>query len=150
MDFMADPRKVEEWLAASYYLLHAFQPDVEATRKGIIMLAECENYHWKGKDMVHTGVFRKWWTELAMVYPLHVQKVMYFHTGLFMNLLMSTSKRFLPLSLRRRMTLGCQSGGETLDELFMVPDVPTAKRRLVIRLQHALRQHYANEASFAL
>ena len=150
MDVLRDPRKEKEWLAASYYLMHAFNLDLDATRRGLIILAECENYHWKGKDMVHAGAFRKWWSELALVYPLNVQKVKYFHTGLFMNLLMSTAKKFLPQSVQQRMELGCRSEGGRLDQLFMVPDKPTANQRLVMRLQDALKSHYENQATFVL
>lgn len=150
MGVLSDPHKVKDWLAGMYYLLHAFHPDMESTRKGLIILAECEDYHWRRKDMVHAGAFRKWWSELALVYPFNVQKVKYFHTGLFMNLLLSTARKFLPTAIQQRMEVGCQSEGGRLDELFMVPDVETANDRLVQRLQEALRIHFANEADFVL
>jgi hypothetical protein len=150
MGILRDPRKTKDWLAACYYLLQAFHPDFESTRKGLIILTECKDYHWKGHQMVHACLFRKWWTELALVYPFHVQKIKYFHTGLFINLLMSTAKKYLPTSILERLEIGCQSEGGRLDQIFMVPDVETANQRLVFRLQDTLKRYYANEASFVL
>lgn len=150
MTVLADPEKFKHWLAASYYMFHAFNPDFEATRNGLIILAECEGYHWKGRDMVHTKAFRQWWEELALVYPLYVQKVKYFHTGLFLNLLLSTARRFLPAHVRRRMDIGCRSEAGRLDEIFLQPNPDVANARLVGRLQEALQLYYRNEASFVL
>lgn len=150
MDVLSDPEKVKGLMGASYYQFHAFNPDFKATRKGLTYLVECEGYHWKGQDMVQTKVFRRWWEELALVYPFHVQKVKYFHTGLFLNLLMSTARRFLPRHVQRRMEIGCQSEGGRLDQMFLTPTAQVANNRLVGRLQKGLEKHYDNEAIFVL
>jgi len=150
MKVLSDPDKFKAWLASTYYLFHAFSPDFKATRNGLIILAECEGYHWKGAGMVQTKAFRKWWEDMALQYPLYVQRLKYFHSGLFLNLLLSTAKRFLPRHVQHRMEIGCQSEAGRLDTIFLQPTAEISAKRLVGRFQETLRQFYNNQESFAL
>ena len=69
--------------------------------------------------------------------------------GMFVNLMMSMVKQFLPTEMTERFQFGCMFN-DRLDKTFLVPDKTSAKARNYARIIEALTIRYENEATFRL
>ena len=134
------------YFRAAYFLTHLYFVDLKSIQQGGILFFECEGYDWhKHLDFAH---FKKTWTELSNVYPLNVRTIKFFNTGLFMNLVASMSKKFIPTRIRDRFEMGCKFEMGRLDHLYNQPNFEAAQDRLWLRIQIGLRQRYENEQHF--
>jgi len=95
------------------------------------------------------NAFRKVWLELGGAYPCTFQQIKYFHTGMFINLFYSMTKRVLPESLHSKFQVGCQFD-RRLDAIYMVPNVERASQRIIERFDESLKRRFDNVANFSL
>lgn len=139
---------LDTWMKAAFYQFHAVSPDFEAIREGVVVLIECDGFD--PKKQFGMKVFSRMWNELGLVYPVDMLSMKHFHTGVFLNLLVSLAKRVLPLEVHRRFEVGhiCQAG--LLRDVFTTPCADAANRRLMDQFTQALKLRYENEASFSL
>ena len=144
---LSSVEQVSEYLKHAYYFATVFNPDLEGVRRGASFLLECEGFDWA--KHVSADTYKRLWTELACQYPMNFNQVKHFHTGMFYNLLLSLTKRFLPQSIRSKLLTGCQFD-QRLDTLYLVPTVEIANQRLLARLENCLSRRYENEATFSL
>lgn len=135
------------WMQSSYYHCDVLNPDLEAVRRGVLFMAECEGYDWK-KGMSLT-LLKRVWSEVAGVYPIRWVKIKYFNAGVTMNLVTSMLKPFIPKDVRQKLEFGCQYE-KRLDELYLVPTVEAAHLRFLERIEIAIQKRYENELSFVL
>ena len=137
----------EVGLCGGYYFSQAFICDFTAIRSGIIFMAECKDFDWtKNMDI---GAFRRFWGELMAVYPFQIQKVKYFNSGFFINMINSLKKKFLPREITNRMEYGIQIEGK-LGDMFLTPTPEEARARTILRFEQNLLIRYHNEATFRL
>ncbi|CAB9511535.1 expressed unknown protein [Seminavis robusta] len=140
------PENVNSFMAATYYLHTTYSPDMASIRRGIIVLAECDGMDWTKKPdfkLIH-NVF----SQLLSCYPF-TGECRLFHTGVAFNVLAAMLRRFLPKDLRRQFQTGFVFEGR-LDTFYLTPDVQTANRRLLARLEEALTRRFENERVFRL
>ncbi|CAB9506111.1 expressed unknown protein [Seminavis robusta] len=130
-----------------YYLGHCMAPDFQSMRRGAIFLVECQGFDWKRN--VDLKTIRTIWVDFLAVYPFQIQKMKYFHSGLFINLINSLKKRFLPKHIVDKMEIGCMFE-RRLSDIYLVPDIDAAAQRLLSALECSLNRRYENERSFVL
>ena len=141
------PNSPEIYQKGVYYMLHALACDLEAIRRGAILICECEGFDWK-KHMDFSTT-KKIMTELTCAYPVTFQRFKYFHAGIFINLMNSLKKRFLPKRIIDKMDTACQFDGR-LSDIYLVPNPEAASQKVYLRLVEALLQRYANIETFRL
>lgn len=135
--------------AGPYYMHHSHSPDLEAVRKGFVFVMECADYKWKTPGMASFEHFRKALEEIESVYPSHLHRLHFRNTGVFVNLMVSMVRRFIPKDIHKKLIV--TSNSETpLNHLFMVPNVETATERLMKDMTETLRLRYENEKTFLL
>lgn len=140
-------KQIRNWLGGSYYTLTVFCPDMEAIRRGAILINECEGYDWKINMNFKT--LRRVWSEVAAVYPVWWKQFKYFNSGTTFNLVASMLRSFLPAHARDKLEFGCQFE-RRLDELYLVPNADVANDRLMGRFMESLNRRYQNEKNFRL
>ncbi|CAB9512890.1 expressed unknown protein [Seminavis robusta] len=135
------------YLAGLYYLRQALNPNLRAISTGISIIHECEGFDFgKMGGLEHVARMAR---ELIGEYPARHYSLRFFHTGYFVNVMMSTIKRFLPKNMTERMEYGCSCDGR-LDQIWLVPDAKTVLQRNYIRIMQTLQLRYENEARFSL
>eukprot|EP00797_Seminavis_robusta_P031198 Sro670_g184720.2 (261) ;mRNA; r:42208-42990 len=142
------PRGYKTWFQAIYYLNHALCSDMEAIRRGMALIIECMGFEWKKNFGLE--VTRSYWSDIAGVYPINHHKIRYYHTGVFVNMLTSMAKKFMPIALRDQFEVGCISESGRLSKVFLTPTVEVANARFMSRFLHSLELRYKNEKSFTL
>lgn len=151
-DFVGNPEAMHIWCVAAYYLITALNPDLEAVRQGVYMLAECEGFDWKRNFDV--GCKRKLWGDLVTVYPFNINRVKHYHNGLFLNLLMSMAKRFIPRDVQETFEFGCKNatedGHQRLDDMYLQPTVEAAQEKMLGRLKAGMERRFNHEKTFRL
>jgi hypothetical protein len=135
-------------LGSVYYMFQAMNPDFQAIRQGIVFLVECSGFDWR--QNMDLASFRKAWCELLLVYPKRFQKIKYFNTGVFMNLMNSLKKRFLPKHIMDKIDSTCKLDGCRLSDLYAVPTLEACHQRLLARVEDSIWKRQQNEASFRL
>lgn len=146
---LVDHENMVTHMVANYYILTCYCPDLEAIRQGLVALMECEGSDQQPVRSVHMQLYRKFWSELAAVYPMRFKKLKHFHTGVFINLLYSMIKRFLTPEIRKVIEVGCEFDGR-LDQVYLTPTVEEANARLLQQIDEALGKRYENERTFTL
>ena len=142
---VSDNRKT--WLCGVYYLLSCACPNLDSIRRGVIVIAECEGYDWtKHVDVASLRIF---WNELVEAYPIRFRKIKYFHNGMFLNLAISMTKRFVPKGSISVIETGCKVD-QRLDAMYLVPTVEKANARLLRALEHTWEQRCLNVESYRL
>lgn len=136
---------VKRLMKGFYYMANAFYPDIEANRRGAILVSECEGFDWRKNISVTTA--RRLWGELATPYPNTIQRIKYFHTGVFINLLNSIKRGFLPKRVMAKMDTACQFDGH-LSEIFFVPTMDSAHQLFQRNVELSLRLRYSNIETF--
>lgn len=137
-----------DWLKAMYYVNHCLSPDLEAVRQGPVLLVENQGFDWKKNFGVN--VFKRMYTDLMAFYPFRHKLIKNFHTGVFMNLVVSMSKPIIPKEMFNSYQMGCTCELGRLDRVYMKPSVRAANEKLLAATKMALEKRYANEASFKL
>ena len=145
--FQKNSNGFEVCFSGGYYFCQAMTCDIQAIRNGIIFMAECSEFDWR-KNM-DIGTFRRFWSELMAVYPYKIQKVKYFNSGVFINMINSLKKRFLPREITERMEYGCKFEG-SLRDTFLVPTLEQAMLRMLFRFEENLLKRYHNERTYEL
>ena len=73
-------------------------------------------------------------TELTCCYPFTFQRCKYFQTDLFVNLMNSLKKRFLPRRIiEKLLDVACEFNGQLSNDAYPVPDAKTACRNFISR-----------------
>lgn len=93
-DFVNNPHAMATWCVAACHLLAALNPDLGGIRQGVHVFAECEGFDWKRNFDIN--IKRKLWADLVTVHPFNINRVKHFRTGVFINLILSMAKRFVP------------------------------------------------------
>lgn len=136
------------WISMLYFISHTCNPDFHAMRVGSITLAENTGFDWKTNFGVRA--FQKMCTDITNFYPTRYRKLKNFHSGVFMNLILSISKPLLPKEIHSVFEMGCSSGFGPLDKIYMQPSVEAANKKFLKNTSYALRRRYDNQASFTL
>lgn len=137
----------QDYLRAMHYLNDALTADLEWARNGTICLTECEGYDWRKNASL--SLFHQYWIEVQSVYPMSYSKVKLFRSGLFINSLLSLTKRFIPIRIYTNFSVGCTSA-KRLDEIYMQPNMEKASKRVMVALNRALERRHHNQATFSL
>ncbi|CAB9501766.1 expressed unknown protein [Seminavis robusta] len=145
--FRTNPNAVDIKVCEIYFMSHLMSPDFEAIRRGIICVAECEGYQMQHD--IGVGIWRRVW-DMVVPYPLNLQKIKHFHTGVMSNIMVSMVRQFLPRSIKDRIEVGCLSEAGRLDGMYLMPNKEAARKRTLSRLEDALQRRYNNEAAFKL
>lgn len=139
--------KLVTWLATTYYSAFSLCPDFESIRSGVVVMAECEGYNWTKNIDVKT--YQRFWSEIGVALPVKFRLHKHFHCGVFINLLFSLTKKFLPSEITSKFDMGCQFDGR-LDEIYLIPTVAAANQRLLNNMGEALERRYSNMKSYSL
>lgn len=139
--------KLRTMFTATFYGASCLCPDFESIRGGAIMIAECEGYNWT--ENIDLKTYQRFWSEIAAVYPMNFRLLKNFHCGVFINLLFSMTKKLLPADITCKVDMGCQFDGR-LDDIYLIPTVESANKRLLERMGEALRRRYENMKTFSL
>lgn len=142
-----DEDNVIAWMRSNCYHCDVMNPDLEAVRRGIVLMLECEGYDWKRG--LSLKLLKLVWSEVASVQPLNWAKIKYFNSGVIMNLVISMLKPLIPKYVHKKLELGCQFD-KRLDELYLVPTVGHAHQRFLERVTQVIEQRYENERTFVL
>ncbi|CAB9530245.1 expressed unknown protein [Seminavis robusta] len=142
-------RGTKSLFAGLYYINHTINPDLAAVRNGVIFLIECEGYSWKAPrfmDLKHT----KRCLVDAAFYPYSLQTCKLYHSGVLVNTIFSTVKRYCPPLAKSNIEMGCDDFGDRLDKIFMVPNEEEATERCYEKMVQSLHRRYENERTFRL
>ncbi|CAB9505723.1 expressed unknown protein [Seminavis robusta] len=134
-------------MTGNYYLFHAMSPDFLSIRTGISWILECDGFSLSNMDYTTA---RRLCTDIYSFYPVVVQQLKYYHCSIFFNILLSSTKAFLPKSVKSKFRVGCVFPSGRLDGLCLVPDLQTAMERIIQQMQEGVRRRYAMEAAFRL
>lgn len=143
----------KDWQAGSYYLFQAMSPDLASIRKGVTMMYECDGYDYPG---MHPRTSQRLCQEMYGVYPLQFHKIKFFHSGMFLNLLLAACKPFLPTRVTSKHEVGCtlahdkKNRDTRLSELFLQPNVEVAEQNTLTKAILYIKRRVEMEASFSL
>lgn len=135
----------DDWMRMCYYTHFIYFPDVEAIRRGIVIVCDCTGITMR-RDWLKLN--QKLFDQFLSYYP-HSGQCRLFNTGPIMNIFASLLRKLLPEHIRDQFIAGYQYDGRLGDD-FLVPTVEIAHQRVLSRLQHALEQRYENEKLFSL
>ncbi|CAB9505724.1 expressed unknown protein [Seminavis robusta] len=121
-------------------------PDFFSIRTGISYVLECDGMAIM--DNLDHSTAKKLCMDFISIYPFNVHQLKYFHTGFFMNMMLSFCKPLLPRGLTNKIQIGCVYPGGRLDSFYLLPDLETATERTITRMQESMRRRYAMEARF--
>jgi CRAL/TRIO domain len=139
--------QMRTWLCACYYTCACICPDMDAIRRGVNSMVECNGFDMSLHIDLTTS--RRIVDELLAHYPFRYQNAYFYHSGLSFNVLFGLIKRYLPESWQQIFRFGCR-GPMYLDEIHMVPDVETSNQKTLQKLIEALRRRYKHEQEFSL
>ena len=144
---LSTPDATRALMGGSYYICHALCSDLEAVRRGIVLLCECSDFDWRKNINIDTS--RKMYSELLVGYPIQYNKIKYFNAGMFLNMTNSLKKRFLPKKITDKMEVGCRTDTR-LSELYCVPNLEACHHRLLGRIDECIAKRYSNMRTFRL
>lgn len=145
---MGNPNGDALYVGGEYYMLHSMCPDFASIRKGTVMLLECDGYDWKRN--IDVRLF-KLCSEVMAAYPVGFNKMKHFNSGMFINMLLAVTKSLFPAQFRKGFEVGCKvGGGQTLDQIFLCPDVETCNQKVLADLSATLKMRYTNIKNFSL
>lgn len=130
-----------------FYMCHALACDLEAVRRGGVLICECEGFDWK--EHLDFAMVRKIYTEVSNAYPVTFQRFKYFHAGVFINMLNSLKRRILPKRMVDKIDRACQFDGN-LSDMYLVPTPEAACEKVCRNFCKALTTRYNNQRSFRL
>ena len=135
----------DDWLRMMYYTHLLFYPDVEAIRKGIIIVIDCEGMTMRRGFLKHS----KYLFDQFLAYYPHGGQARLFNTGTIMNTFACILRKFLPPDSRDQFIVGYQYEGG-MGSGFLSPTVEVANQRVLSRMQQCLKARYDNEKLFSL
>lgn len=141
------PENSQILLAGIFYICHALSPDLEAVRRGVIILTECSGFDWSRN--MNLAFIRKLWSEILVEYPMDYQKMKYFNAGFFINMINSLKKRFLPQRIVDKMETGCVFE-ERLSSIYLVPTLQACNERITYRMLDNLARRYNHQREYRL
>lgn len=136
---------IDDWMKHLYYSHILFFPDVESIRKGVVLIAECEGMTLR-RDVLQLN--NKFFSQFLAFYPF-IGKSRCFHTGNMMNIIVSILRKIVPKDVADSIEVGLQFDGH-LGDAFLVPTVEAANKRMLLRMEDALKLRYENEKVFKL
>ena len=145
--YKSRPDGVELAMRAMYYICHALTCDLEAIRRGHVLMCECEEYDFK-KNM-DVEMTKKIYREFTSTYPVTYQRIKFFHSGVIMNMVNSLTKKVLPARIIEKMDLACNFD-RNLGEIYLVPTPEAACERVYRQMTETLALRYRNERSFRI
>jgi hypothetical protein len=92
---------------------------------------------------------KRLWVEVLLQYPVDIKRLLYFHTGTAMNMLVAMMKPLIPEPLRSNIKTGCVFE-QRLDRLYLVPTLEASNQRLLNRVAETLQRRFDNERNFRL
>ena len=137
----------EIFIRGMFYMCHALACDLEAVRRGGILICECEGFDWR--EHLDYGMVRKIYTEVSNAYPVTFQRFKYFHAGVFINMLNSLKRRILPKRMVDKIDRACQFDGN-LSDIYLVPTPEVACEKVYRNFCEALTTRYDNQRNFRL
>ena len=148
------------YLVASYYIMMACQPTMEAIRGGLTIILDCAEVEWKNVSMAFESQVND---ELRSFYPQKYKTVLAYNTHVISNLGWSLFKQYMDESMKATLKLGCKilepefaanmEGVETptrLRELFLQPTKEIARVNLLRRVRELLTLREENVRNFKL
>ncbi|CAB9503002.1 expressed unknown protein [Seminavis robusta] len=132
--------------AGLYYMFHAMGPDFHSTRTGITFVFECDRLSLASN--LDFKIAKKICTEVFCLCPFTADKLKFFHTGLFSNMLISSCRAVLPKSIVSKIQVGCVFPDGRLSQFYNTPDPQTAMERTIESMQKSVRRRYAMQAVF--
>lgn len=141
------PENAKILLSGIYYLCHCLCPDLEAIRRGVIILTECSGFDWSRN--MNLAFIRKMWNEILIEYPMDYQKMKYFNSGFFINMINSLKKRFLPKRIVDKMETGCVFEGR-LSSIYLVPTLQACTERVTFRMLDNVTRRYKAQDQYQL
>lgn len=144
---VSSPEKVNTWVSGYYYTQLSFNPDMDAIRRGVELVVECNGFDWR--ENLDLKILKKVFQEPQYACPSRHHSISYYHTGLFFNMLFGMAKKFQPEDMLRSVRMNCQAP-DFLDEIYLKPTVEAANKRVLAKYEAALEQRYLNEATFSL
>ena len=130
-----------------YFTVHCLSRNFDAIRNGFIGVLECEGFDWKTN--FNAGTHHRIWAEVIGIYPFTVNALKYFHTGLFANLHISMTKKFMPGDLASKIQMGLLFPAR-LDTFYFVPTRDIANQRVLERMCSHLKTRYEHIKRFKL
>ncbi|CAB9506455.1 expressed unknown protein [Seminavis robusta] len=141
--------KMRTTLLIVHYLCRMLNPDIEATRKGVIFFAECEGYCLHS-DMMDVKLWRHVFGDFYGSYPMNFQQIKMFHTPSGINLLVALARKALPTHITSKIAVGCQFEGGRLDKFYLTPTPEIAAMKTFNKMIEFLQLRYTNEKEFKL
>ncbi|CAB9512513.1 unknown protein [Seminavis robusta] len=135
------------FISGLYYIYEGLNPDFKSMRNGTNMVFECGGFDF---TMISHKISRRLCEEFYATYPINCRQMNFFHSGVFVALLLSQSKRFLPKELSSKFHTGCVFEGGRLDSFYLLPNLEAAQKRVLGRTMECLTERYANDESFRL
>lgn len=146
--YKANPVAFDIYLQSIYFLMQAANPDIEAMRRGLFCITECEGFDWR--EAFGVTQMRRIWDEICSVYPVLIQRIEHIHTGVLINTIISLVKRFVRPEIVDKFEMGSWSEVARLDEMYLTPSLQAANKRLLDEVAESLHRRYTNEATFSL
>ena len=99
--------------------------------------------------MADMTLFRMVMEDGAAFYPSKYHKLRLSNAGVFINVLVSMVRRFIPSEIYDKFELVSHTDVR-LDEICLVPNAETAEKRVFRNLTESLRRRFENERAFRL
>lgn len=144
------PNKMRDFMVATYYHYHAWNPDFRAMRQGIRNMTECEGTSFANYDQ---AFFENSMEQLYVCYPKRHLVHHLLHTPSVINIVYGLCKRFLTPHIRDSIQVGQEVKGfegHRIDELFTIPTPELARQKLVRNIEISLRLRQLNQRCFSL
>ncbi|CAB9530802.1 expressed unknown protein [Seminavis robusta] len=139
--------KINGFMGGTHYFHNAFFPDMDSIRKGIVVMAEAEQWSWTKKQDFR--IIQKQFDEFIGVYPF-IGQCRFYNSGLVFNMMAAILRRVLPTKqLRDQFKTGYRSE-IPLPQYYLLPDMQTANQRMLDKMTETLKRRYENEQSFSL
>ncbi|CAB9503204.1 expressed unknown protein [Seminavis robusta] len=85
--------KINGFMGGTHYFHNAFFPDMDSIRKGIVVMAEAEQWSWTKKQDFR--IIQKQFDEFIGVYPF-IGQCRFYNSGLVFNMMAAILRRVLP------------------------------------------------------
>jgi hypothetical protein len=141
------PGGFDAFLTGIYYIFQAMNMDLEAVRKGNILMVDCGGFDWSLN--LNPKADQRIWAEVMIMYPQFYKFIKYLNSGSHIASMHALKKRSLSMAIRESIELGCRYEGR-LRDFYCIPTVEAAKERLQCALEASLKRRYDNEKSFKL
>lgn len=132
------------WFAGAFYTAHAFFPDLESMRKGLIALVECQGMDWTQKQDFR--LIRDLFSQLWSMYPF-TGILKHYHTGVIFNVMAAMLRKTLPGDMKHRLQTGLVHENR-LDSVFLIPTAEVATQRILQTMQAISKSALTTKKNF--